>query len=505
MNQKALARENKKLRHQIQVLEHEKALGGTYSTVPGSGGWLNIVREPYAGAWQRNVSVDLNSVLTYSTVFACISLISSDISKLRIRLVAQDADGIWKEVEGNSPFWPVLRKPNLFQTRIQFWANWIESKLIHGNTYILKERDNRGGDARDVGVVRRMYVLDPTRITVLVAPDGSVFYELRSDNLTGISSANVTVPASEIIHDRFNTFFHPLVGTSPITAAGLAATQGLRIQENSAQFFASGANPGGVLTAPGFINEETARRLKDYWDTNYGTGGPNVGKVAVLGDGLKYEPMMMTATDAQLLEQLKWTAETVCSVFRVPPHMVGISPPPTYNNIEALNQAYYSQCLQVLLEAAELLLDEGLELPKPLGTEFDTETGLFRMDTASKVKAAADAIGAGAMSPNEARMRYFDLGPVEGGDSPYLQMQNYSLSALSERDKDKPFSKPAPGAQGPAAVPPDQAAAGDDDEAEDEKQLDARMVQYYFVAALTRELFFEHEDVPLLPYHETPP
>jgi hypothetical protein len=51
--------------------------------------------------------------------------------------------------------------------------------------------------------------------------------------------------------------------------------------------------------------------------------------------------------------------------------MVGIGQPPTYNNIEALNQAYYSQCLQSLIESIELLLDEGLELPKPLGTEFE--------------------------------------------------------------------------------------------------------------------------------------
>jgi phage portal protein BeeE len=47
--------------------------------------------------------------------------------------------------------------------------------------------------------------------------------------------------------------------------------------------------------------------------------------VAVLGDGLAYQAMVMTAVDAQLIEQLKWTAETICSCFHVPSYMVGVT------------------------------------------------------------------------------------------------------------------------------------------------------------------------------------
>lgn len=438
----------------------EKAIpSGAYPAVAGSGGWVNLVREPFTGAWQRNVQVDTNTVLTYSTVFSCISLIASDISKLRIRLVSQDGNGIWTEVEANSPFWPVLRKQNRYQTRIQFFANWIESKLIHGNTYALKERDARG-------VVSRLYILDPSRVTVLCAPDGSVFYELRMDHLTGITAANVTVPAAEIIHDRWNTFFHPLIGTSPITAAGLAATQGLKIQENQTQLFANGAQPGGILIAPTHIDEEKAIKLQRQWNEAYGPGGHSQGRTAVLGDNMKYERLTMSSVDAQMIDQLKWSAETVVSVFHVPAYKVGVAPAPTYNNIEALNQAYYSDCLQVLLEAIELLLDEGLDLPKPLGTEFDLD-GLLRMDTSTKVRAAKEAIDSGGMSPDEARKRYFDLGPVDGGSSPYMQQQNFSLAALAKRDRDDPFSKPAAPSTAPVAETPDDGPSADDTAGDD--------------------------------------
>lgn len=393
-------------------------------------GWFPIIRESFPGAWQTNTEVSLDSVLTYAAVYACVTLIASDVGKLRVRLVArQGDDDVWVETT-NPAYSPVLRKPNHYQTRIQFLESWVTSKLINGNAYILKQRDARN-------VVTGMYVLDPWRTRPLVSDNGDVFYAVQKDNLSEIGQDQPAVPASEIIHDRINPIWHPLVGVSPITACGVSAVQGLRIQDNSALFFGNGSNPGGVLSAPGHINQDTADRLKAYWDSNF--TGSSVGKVAVLGDGLKFEQMSMSAVDAQLIDQLKWTSENVCVAFHMPPYKINVGAPPNYNNIEALDQQYYSQCLQTHIESIEVLLDEGLGLsvdgaPQTLGTEFDLDD-LIRMDTPTRVKAAADAIGSGGMSPNEARRKYFGLGPVPGGDTPYMQQQNFSLTALSRRDE----------------------------------------------------------------------
>lgn len=409
-----------------------------------SGGWMPVVREPYTGAWQQNVEITADTALSYYAVFACVTLISSDIGKLRLRLVAKDADGIWTETD-NSAYSPVLNEPNRYQTTNKFIEQWMTSKLVHGNTFVLKERDLRG-------VVKALYILDPTRVTPLVAPDGSVYYQLSRDDLSGLSGQDVTVPASEIIHDLMVALFHPLVGVTPLYACGVSAQQGLTIQSSSNRFFATGSRPGGVLIAPGAISDENATRMKDYWETNF--SGQNVGKVAVLGDGLKYEPMTISAVDAQLIDQLKWTAETICSAYHVPPYMVQIGPPPPYANVEPLVQQYYSQCLQALITAVEVSLDKGLELARPYGTEFDIDD-LIWMDAATRTKAAHEAISAGALSPNEARKKYFAVGPVPGGDSPYLQQQYYSLEALAARDNPAvpsvPPSVPDQGSEADAA------------------------------------------------------
>lgn len=415
----------------------------------GTGGWLRVFHDTPPGAFQSNTPYNQTTVLAYHAVFACITLISADIGKLRIMLVEQDANGIWTETTSPA-FSPVLRKPNRFQTHIQFKEWWIISKLINGNAYVLKERDARG-------IVVALYLLDPCRVCVLVSPDGSVFYDLGQDNLAGLENDRIRVPASEIIHDRFNCLFHPLVGVSPISACGAAADQGLRIQKNQSTFFANNSSPGGLLLAPTAITDDNARRLKDYWEANY--TGDKAGRIAVLGDGLKFEPMRMNAVDSQLVEQLGMTAEIVCSVFHVPKHKIGIGPMPAYNNIEALNQDYYSQCLQTLIESMELCLDEGLGLDMPkdgvqMGTELDLD-GLLRMDSATQMATLGVGVDKGLLTPNEGRKK-LNQKPLKGGNTVYLQQQQYGIEALAERDANKPFSKPAPGPQGAPATPATQ-------------------------------------------------
>lgn len=400
----------------------------------GRAGFLGGILESFAGAWQRNIVAERECVLAFGAVYACVTRIANDIAKLPVNLVELTSNGIWEPV-GSSPYWAVLRKPNFWQNRIQFFTQWILSKLITGNAYVLKERDGRG-------IVIALYVLDPSRVRVLVAPDGGVYYRLSRDDLSGLDRDEVTVPGTEIIHDRMNPLFHPLVGVSPIYAAASSATQGIQIQRNSIKFFANMSKPGGILTAPGKISDETAKRLKEHWETNF--TGENSGRVAVIGDGLKYEGLAVPAVDAQLAEQLKLTKEDIAGIFAMPLYKIGAGPVPANNNVEALNQQYHSDCLQTHLESIELCLDEGLGLDrvpgKVYGCEFDLDV-LLRMDSATQIKTLADGVGAAIYSPNEARRR-MNLPPVDGGKTPYLQQQNYSLAALDKRDRqDDPFAK----------------------------------------------------------------
>lgn len=403
----------------------KKAIAMSPTIGPFGGEWT--IKEAFTGAWQRNIEYSRETCLGNATVFACVSLISSDISKLRLHVVKEDSNGIWSQV----PFgkWEVLNKPNPYQNRIQFIQSWVNSILCRGNTYVLKTFDSSGN-------VVRLDVLHPDLVLPMVSPDGEVYYQLGTDNLAGVSSEGDTVPADSIIHDRINCLFHPLVGVSPLFAACLQAGMSIDAIKNTATLFKNGARPSGILTAPGAISDDTARRLKEMWDNNY--SGENYGKTAILGDDLKYMPVTRTAVESQLIEQLRWNDEKIASVFHVPYYMVG-GAYPSNSSIDSLWQQYYSQCLQIYIESIEECLDKNLKFPDAkTGAEFDLR-GLLRMDAKSQVEALGVGVSKGIMSPNEARKER-NLKPVLGGNTPYLQQQNFSLEALAKRDaQDDPF------------------------------------------------------------------
>lgn len=396
----------------------QKAIG--LKPLHSLGGWWPLIRESFSGAWQRNIKVDERSVSANWAVFSCVTLIAGDIGKMPAFVMRWDRRlRIWQR----TPQRPVLRRPNHFQTWPDFIKSWVFSLLLRGNTYVLKVRNEQRH-------VQAIFVLDPNRVKPLVSPSGVIFYQLQGDDLADIEDT-VIVPASEIMHDRINTIWHPLCGVSPIYASGVAAMQALAIQNNSARFFQNMSRPGGVMTAPGAISDDTANRVSETFDEKF--GGENIGNLLVLGDGLKYEAMTISAKDSQLIDQLKFTGEMVCATFHVPPYKLGLGQMPTVNNVASLNQQYFDQCLHPITDSIERRLDVGLELAEDFEEVWFDTSELLRMDPSTRFDAHSNSINGGWKQPNEVR-RDEDMPPVEGGDTPYMQQQMHSLKALAIRD-----------------------------------------------------------------------
>jgi len=396
---------------------------------PVSGGdvW-HTIHEPSTGAWQRNqeIEVSKNDQMRHHAVFACVSLITRDIGKLKLKTKKQ-VKGVWQS--SDSRVNALLAKPNHYQNSQQFFEAWATSKATSGNTYVWKVR-NIFGD------IWQLLVLNPERVKPLVDPNGNVFYQVRRDRLFDLAD-DVVIPASEIIHDRFNCFYHPLVGLSPITACALSASQGISIQRNAQAFFANASRPSGILVAPGPISDSTAKELKDNWQKNYSGGGN--GGTGVLGDGMEYKTISVAANDAQLVEQLKISGEIVCTAFSVPAFKVGMAPAPS-GKISDHNEIYYSDCLQHYIESIETLLNQHLDLEDGVETEFNLKP-LLRMDSGSQMAFLKEGIGSAILSPNEARAE-LGYSAVSGGESPMIQQQNYSLAAVAKRDSSpNPFAK----------------------------------------------------------------
>lgn len=436
----------------LEIRRAEKAL---HAVSDWNGGWRRIL-EPFAGAWQQNVEEKRGTVLCYPTLYACLSRISQDIGKLPFMLLRMDANDIWNEVE-NPAYSPVLRKPNHYQTAQQFREAWMLSLLIQGNTYVLKQRDERG-------VVIKLYVLDPFRVQPMVSDTGDIFYQINYPDAANLlpstyPAEQLTIPAREIIHDRINCFHHQLIGVPPVCAAHWAALKNLKILKSSAEFFGNSAQPGGILTAPAGMTETDALALKEYWSTNY--SGNNAGKVAVIGADMKFTSFAMKSADSQLVEQLRYSDEQICQPFGIPPFIVGIGTIPAGLKADDMANVYYRSALQARIESMEYLLDEGLDVKKPLGIELDTEV-LLRMDPEKRGAVMGKLVSDGIATPNEGRAE-FNYPPLEGGDTVYMQQQDFPLDQVRlNKIEQMPVEPPEP---------------ANDPEEEDETEAEVRQLR----------------------------
>lgn len=411
----------------MKLLGFEITRSKALAPVPAQRHGLRIINEPWSGAWQSNASETRGDLVTYPALYACVSRVASDIAKLPFNLKRRTGAGIW-ETTTNPAYSPVLRKPNGYQTAQQFREAWVLSSLLHGNTYALKRRDARG-------VVDALYVLDPCRVMPLVADSGDVFYQLNFASANNLLPENypatqITVPASEVIHDREVTPHHQLVGVPPIAAAYWPTVKNMRILRSSAEFFGNRAQPGGILTAPAGMSDEDAEEVRTYWQTNF--TGQNAGRVAVVGADMKFISFAQTSVDSQLIEQLRFGDEQIAMAFGVPAFLLGLGGIPSGLKADDLQLLYLNNALSARIERMENCLDDGLGLGENMGVELDLAP-LLRMDAERQANVAVALVKGGIATPNEGRKR-FNLPPLYGGDSVFLQQQNYSLEALAKRD-----------------------------------------------------------------------
>jgi phage portal protein BeeE len=157
--------------------------------------------------------------------------------------------------------------------------------------------------------------------------------------------------------------------------------------------------------------------------------------------------------------------EDVARPFLMPLYKIGAAQMPALTNVQALNLEYYQQVLQPLIEGAETLMTEGLELKQGKQcVQFDTE-GLLRMDGKTRAETTEIEVRSATLAPNEARQKE-NRPPKTGGDELYMQQQNYSLAALAKRDaKDDPFAKAGATAGATGAAQPGAGGAANDDQA----------------------------------------
>ena len=435
------------------------------------------VHEPFAGAWQRNMELRATSADENFAFFSCITLIANDIGKMNIVVKEKTPQGYYKIAE--SPQYDylanLLNYPNRYQTSQDFLMEIANSVNHTGDAYVYKSGSNPlKPDA--------LYILNANSCQAEVLNDGTVTYRAAADKYAGIYEDTI-IPSEHIIHILINPLFDPLCGISPLFAAALNVHQAIAMGKTSFEFYQNSARPSGLLIAPTHIDNETAKSIKERFVE--ATSKKNAGNVVVLGDQMDYKPMTITSAEQQLIEQLKFNTEAICACFHIPVWKI-LGGNTTFTNIEAQSQTYYNDALFPLVKQIEEKLNRGLGIdPRKAWIELD-KSAILQMDSATRFKNHSDAIKGGWMTPNEARLDE-DLKPLNGGDTVYMQQQNYSLEALAKRDAGDPLSiKETPPATTQVIENPDENVDEDGEDAILDEEL--KTILLTFTKGLENEI-----------------
>ena len=378
----------------------------------------------FFGGTTSGKPVNEHTAMQMTAVYSCVRILAEAVAGLPLHLYKYTASG-GKEKALSHPLYFLLHdEPNPEMSSFVFRETLMTHLLLWGNAYAQIIRNGKGE-------VIALYPLMPNRMSVDRDSSGALYYTYTrySDEAPTMNGMTVTLRSSDVLHIP-GLGFDGLVGYSPIAMAKNAIGMAIACEEYGAKFFANGAAPGGVLEHPGTIKDP--QKVRDSWNAAY-QGSSNSHRVAVLEEGMKYQPIGISPEQAQFLETRKFQINEIARIFRVPPHMVGDLEKSSFSNIEQQSLEFVKYTLDPWVIRWEQAISRALLRPdekKLYFAKFNVD-GLLRGDYVSRMNGYATARQNGWMSANDIReLENLDRIPPElGGD---LYLINGNMTKLAD-------------------------------------------------------------------------
>lgn len=365
---------------------------------------------PQLGSVQSATGLNINqiSAMGVSTFRAGVLIRSKDVARCLPRLLPA---GSARSEKPNTvhPVAKLFKRPNVIQTWFEFALQMHTAFLLRGNAYAVILRNMRGDP---VGLVP----INPDAVLLYEAPDGSIFYQVARYGLFQMAILQglpLMIPADDMFHLRDVTF-NMLSGISSLGVARDSLGVAMGLTQQQARFMANGARPSGVLQTPKTLSVDAAERLRVQWNS-LRSGLQNIGKTAILEEGLEWKPMQLNSVDLQFIEQLKFSVEEMARAVGVPLHKLGVAGESSRIKLDDADQSYVNTTIMPDLDMWEQKFVQKFDLDEVnLTADFD-ERRLLRAAEATRVNTYRTQVISGLKTQNECRALEGDP-PLPGGD-----------------------------------------------------------------------------------------
>jgi HK97 family phage portal protein len=370
--------------------------------------------------------VDMSMLSRNSTVMSCIALKARALAQLPIRIVAEKdgecVDALKDETVGRrekekaKQVAKLLNSPNNFQSKYEFWYQWLMWYELSGEAFTLWWRKDQKSSTE---TPMEMYVLDSTLIAVTITPTRYPSYRLSTPSYG--FNRDEPLAAHQVMHVKEMAWQGSAGFNKSILAAELVGLdQDIDLYAN--YVMQNGAKPSGMFMTEQVIPDgkfkEIAGRLKEAWSNMVGSKNSDPskpGQSMLLDQGMKYTPLEMLKLQDNDTRELKLqTMKRICGLFGVPPAMIGITDSKFNNTQTQLDEFYKSTMYPTLVNIQEKLKQHLFVGYPTLSVEFDTKNFL-KGAPLDQMNFATAGVKNGIMTPNEAR-EYMGMAPIEGGD-----------------------------------------------------------------------------------------
>lgn len=360
---------------------------------------------PMARSVNAAAEVTFDSAMQISPVWAAVKLIAETIGSMPFNIYEVGADG--RKVAKSHPLHRVLtRRPNQYQTDVEFWESMALNLAISGNAYAIIQRL---GDE-----VVGLLPVSSAQVETSLLDDGTVVHAYT----TG-TNVKVYGPRS-MWHVKL--FGNGIVGLSPLSYASNSIGIAIAADNRVSRVYSNGAKPSGVLTIDHTLTAEQRAQVRASFA---GLEAGNDDRLFVLEAGMQYQQISMTPQDIQLLDSRRFQIEDIGRFFGVPSILLNqtFGQSSLGSNVSEILEAFYKLNLRPYLEKFEASVPRWLMSLEDSGKyecEFDFDAALLRADLQTRMQANREAINSGQLTPNEARL---DEGrpALPGGDQLLIQ------------------------------------------------------------------------------------
>jgi HK97 family phage portal protein len=350
---------------------------------------------------QAGQTVDKETVLKLSAVWACTRLISETISTLPLKVY--ERDGELRRAAYNVPQYRLLHdSPNAYSTSQTWLQANVASMLFHGNAW---NHIRRTGS-----LITSIEFINPNALVGVNRDSNRNIVSIVYRN----NNEDITVRMADLLHiPAFTT--DGKTGLSAIQHGAAVFGSALAASDSANNHFKNGLMPTTAFLYDKSIDESKRVAFREY--VNDIAGALNAGQSPLLEGGMTVESIGVPPKDSQLLESRLFSVEEVCRWFRVDPSLVGHGGKDSNfgTGIEQKMLGFLIFTLRPLLTTIEQRLNKILFNPSEQTRyfcEFSVE-GLLRADTKARAEFYKILVDIGVMTRDEVRLKE-NLSPMGG-------------------------------------------------------------------------------------------